>query len=92
MHHLFECRVATVLVIQFVNDNLPAKQRNSIGETKYFRRESQLLGLLQPPWSMRDRKRLDYTVAPEFYSNRLAPSPHTRFFAHDEAIVAYELH
>ena len=78
------------LVIQFVNDNVFDKQRNSVNEVKFFRTEYQLLRLLAPTpstttsWRVLDRKRVDYRVQAEFYRNRLG---NPGGYAHDEAVV-----
>jgi hypothetical protein len=78
-----------LLVIQFVNENLAAKLANSIGETKWFRREAHLRGLLESAgWRVEKRRAFDYTVEADFYRWRLNhPNP----VAHAETIVAYEL-
>lgn len=74
----------SVLVVQFVNDDLPAKQRNSVGEERWFRSEPQLLALLTG-WQVQQRLRLEYEVDPQFYRNLLGhPNP----TAHQEAVVS----
>jgi hypothetical protein len=58
-----------------------------VNETKFFRPEWHLLGLLRP-WEVRRRIALSYDVGPEFYRNRLGhPNP----TGHPETVVAYTL-
>lgn len=76
-----------VLLIQFVNENVDDKIRNSWGEVKFFRTEAQLKRLLTP-FGIVSRKAVEYRVAADFYRNRLQhPAP----FAHDETVVIYEM-
>ncbi len=72
-----------VLVIQFVNEDLRSKYRNSVNETKYFRTENQLTKLISPVTEIYST---DYLVDAEFYKNRLGNSSG---FAHNETIKAY---
>lgn len=78
-----------VLVIQFVNNDLAIKNYNSVNETKYFRNEQHVAGLIDPAkWLLRTRKAVPYHVDADFYRWRLAhPDP----VEHDETIVIYEL-
>lgn len=74
-----------LVVVQFVNDDLRAKRANSVNETKHFRSEVMLLGLLRP-WRVHQRIALAYDVDPQFYANRLGhPSPS----GHPETVVGY---
>lgn len=73
-----------VLVIQFVNDDIPAKEANSVGETAWFRSESDLMALISPAWEVQSRKRVEYQVTREFYANRLGNPNGT---AHEEAVI-----
>lgn len=76
-----------VIVVQFVNDDIKAKLRNSVGEAKVFRNEAQLCELF-PPWVIKNRTAIDHEVDPEFYRNRLGhpnPTPHR------ETILGLEL-
>jgi len=57
-----------VLIIQFTNEDLKSKYKNSINEFKYFRTENQLEELL-PHFTKIYTK--DYKVTKEFYLNRL---------------------
>lgn len=87
-NHLWQsCPVNRILVIQFCNEDLNAKLRNSVNETKHFRTETQLTGLFGP-WLIKQTKRLSYVVGKEFYRNRLEhPNP----TSHEETIVSIEL-
>jgi len=77
-----------VLLIQFVNDDLEAKYKNSVNETKYFRREHELKSLIANTHTIKTRKAVEYTVGAEFYRNRLNhPNP----TAHQETVVGYLL-
>ena len=87
--HLATFHKGRVLIIQFVNEDLAAKLRNSVGERKFFRTELQLQMLLTAaPWYIVSRKAVEYRVDADFYKWRLAhPDPS----AHDEKILIYEL-
>ena len=74
-----------ILVIQFVNENLGIKYKNSISETKYFRCKQQLQGLL-PKNNTKLLYEKEYTVTKEFYVNRLQNVNGTE---HQETLVAY---
>ena len=76
-----------LVLVQFVNDDLPAKQANSLNEQVWFRTETQLSALLGP-WQVVERRRLDYTVDAEFYRWRLNNPNGT---AHTEGIVMLDL-
>jgi hypothetical protein len=82
-NHLSGYHSGQVLVIQFVNEDIQAKLANSVNEVKYFRTESQLLKLLSP-YRVSSRKKIEYTVSPDFYRQRLG---HTNPTAHEEAVV-----
>lgn len=85
--HLGMFHNGRVLVVQFVNENLDDKVRNSWGEVKHFRTEAQLKRLLSP-FGIVSRKAVEYRVGADFYRWRLQhPAP----FAHDETVVIYEL-
>ena len=86
--HLAEFHNGSILVIQFVNDDLKAKQANSVNESKTFFTESQLTGLLSRYWTVTPGNAIDYTVSAEFYRNRLNhPTP----TAHRERLIALTL-
>ena len=85
--HLWSCEIDRILIIQFVNEDLKAKQFNSINETKFFRNEKQLMDLLGY-WSIKQIKKLSYVVEKEFYLNRLKhPNP----TSHQETLLSIEL-
>lgn len=73
-----------VLIIQFCNNDLKAKYKNSINEFKYFRTENQLEALLPKCNKIYSKK---YTVTKEFYKNRLQIN---NAINHKEIINAYE--
>ena len=86
--HLAAFHSGRVLVIQFVNDDLKAKQANSVNESKTFFTESQLTALLSRYWTVTPGNAIDYTVSAEFYRNRLKhPTP----TAHRERLIALNL-
>jgi hypothetical protein len=77
------------LMIQFVNSDMAIKNYNSVGETKYFRREQHLANLIdEAKWTLLSRKAVAYHVDAEFYKWRL---DHPNPMAHDETVVIYEL-
>lgn len=85
--HLWTCEIERILIIQFVNEDLKAKNFNSINETKFFRNEKQLMNLLGY-WSIKQIKKLSYVVEKEFYLNRLKhPNP----TSHQETLLSIEL-
>ena len=57
-----------ILIIQFCNNDLKNKYKNSINEFKYFRNERQLLNLLPECKKIYSKK---YKCNKEFYKNRL---------------------
>ena len=57
-----------VLIIQFCNDDLISKYKNSQNEFKYFRTYSQLKSLIPYAREIYSKK---YIVSPNFYLNRL---------------------
>lgn len=72
----------SLLVIQFANEDLEAKQRNSTNEVKHFRTRQQL-GALFSGWVIKREISISYVVDPDFYRNRLNhPDP----TAHNETI------
>lgn len=73
-----------VLLIQFTNDDLRGKYKNSVNEFKYFRTTQQLEKLLPPNHSKVYSK--EYTVTKEFYVNRLQYKDGTN---HQETLNAY---
>lgn len=76
----------TLLVVQFVNDDLVAKRANSVNESKVFRTEMHLGQLVRPWWRLVRRIAVEYEVHPDFYRNRLGhPNP----TAHAERVVSY---
>lgn len=86
-HHLTSYHQGRLLVIQFVNENLAVKLRNSVNEIKHFRSEPQLIALMTG-WAIHRRIALDYDCHPDFYRNRLGhPSP----VGHPERILSLEL-
>jgi hypothetical protein len=87
MAHLASWHRGPVTLIQFVNDDLAAKERNSVNEVRYFRTEARLRSLLWP-WLVQRRIAVSYDVDPEFYRNRLN-HPHPT--SHPETVVAYTL-
>jgi len=77
-------KVRSVLVIQFVNDDLKSKYYNSQNEPhKYFRSTQQLEKLL-PDYPCIYTK--SYRITEQFYKNRLGPG---NYKPHTETIKAY---
>lgn len=76
-----------ILVIQFVNDDLRSKYVNSIRESKHFRTQSQLEGLLP------DKSELiyssEYQIDSKFYENRLGAG---EYVSHYETLNAYHVY
>lgn len=102
LHYLSDARVRLLLetvavyaerfyLIQFVNDDLPAKYGNSRHEgLRYFRTGADLDRLVESsPWSVGSRWEHEYRVTPDFYENRLGPG---LYQPHDERMVALALH
>lgn len=88
MRHLASYHKGKVLVIQFTNDDLPAKYANSVGETKWFRTTAGTLQLLSKHWQVREIKSINYKVEADFYRERLNhPDPS----AHRETVLVVEL-
>ncbi len=75
--------VDNILIIQFTNEDLISKYKNSVNELKYFRTASQLEALL-PGYEKIYSK--EYIVTAEFYKNRLRLMDGS---SHFEAIGAY---
>jgi len=75
-----------ILVIQFVNEDLMSKYVNSIRETKHFRTQTQLEGLLP------DESELiyssEYDIDSQFYINRLGAG---EYIPHSETLNAYHV-
>ena len=72
-----------ILVIQFINNDLVSKYKNSKNEFKYFRTEQQTQALLP---DLKEIYNIDYTVTQEFYKNRLNIANSQ---PHKETIKAY---
>ena len=89
MSHIASYHKGRVLVIQFVNEDLEAKQRNSFGETKWFRNTADTLKLLgNGGHRLASIKAVDYVVDADFYRERLKhPNP----TSHKETILILEL-
>lgn len=88
LRHLSLNHDGQILLIQFVNDDLEAKQANSVNETKWFRREDHLESLIAHTHLIVDRKSVGYRVGADFYRNRLGhPNP----TPHNETVVGYLL-
>jgi hypothetical protein len=73
-----------ILLIQFVNNDLKSKYKNSKNEKKYFRTEQQLKALI--PNRFKEIYSKDYTVDKEFYVNRLGKENYKN---HQETLKAY---
>lgn len=88
LYHIRQYHKGRVLVIQFANDDLAAKQANSVGETKFFRTTIDTMKLLTEYWRVASAKAVDYVVDADFYRERLNhPSP----TAHHETVLIMEL-
>jgi len=84
----------TLYLVQFVNENIAAKEANSVNEPpRYFRTHTDLIHLIKgsPEWRA-DRCWLSppYRVPPEFYANRLGSDP-ADHVEHEEQILAVRL-
>ena len=89
LNHIALQGTPRVLIIQFINKDLAAKNANSVNEAKWFRNEQQLLALVEASgWVVRQRKALEYDVSAEFYFNRLHNINAT---PHAETILSLEL-
>lgn len=86
MQFLDNVRAPRIIIVQFVNDDLHTKYRNSVGETKYFRTGEQMKALL--PSAAREVMSLSYHVSASFYANRLGLKDAT---PHGETIKVYEI-
>jgi len=85
--HLHSYHRGSVLIIQFVNEDLPAKYANSHNEVKYFRNQLQLAMLFGGGlWRIANQTTVSYKVEAEFYRNRLG-GDHT-YTGHDEAVTS----
>lgn len=89
LNHIASYHKGRLLVVQFVNDNLPAKLANSIGEIKWFRGSKDVMRLLhETKWRVASAKAVDYVVDPDFYRERLNhPNP----TSHHETILILEM-
>jgi hypothetical protein len=81
--HLKTFHNGKILVIQFCNNDLKSKYKNSINEFKYFRTENQLNALLPVCNVIYSTK---YNVTGEFYKNRLNID---NAINHEEILNAY---
>lgn len=72
-----------ILVVQFTNEDLKSKYRNSINELKYFRTKNQLQNLLP---NFKNIYSIKYKCTKEFYKNRLGID---NAIKHKEQINAY---
>jgi len=75
-----------ILLIQFTNENLKMKYKNSINEFKYFRNASQLQALIPDNFKQIYSEKI--TVTKEFYKNRLN---NDNGIEHQETINAFLL-
>ena len=73
-----------ILVIQFENEDLKSKYKNSINEFKYFRTSKQLKALL--PTIKQTIFSKKYKIGKSFYKNRLGKGKYTE---HEETLKAY---
>ena len=74
------------LIIQFENNDLVSKYKNSLNEFKYFRTTEQLKALL--PKNIKTIYEQEYIVDSDFYSNRLGQG---NYISHNETIKGYYL-
>lgn len=81
--HLAKTHQGKILVIQFCNNDLKSKYRNSLNEHKYFRTESQMEALL-PQFKKIYSKQ--FFVDDKFYQNRLKIN---NAISHFETLNAY---
>jgi len=75
-----------ILIIQFENEDLKSKYKNSINEFKYFRTEKQLKQLL--PSGFKTIYEKEYELGSNFYINRLGKGIYK---THKEVLKAYYL-
>lgn len=88
LYHIRSYHKGRVLVIQFANDDLEAKRRNSVGETKWFRTTEETMRLVTEYWRVASAKAVDFVVEAEFYRERLNhPNP----TANHETVLVMEL-
>lgn len=88
LYHIRGYHNGRLLIIQFANDDLAAKQANSVGETKWFRTSRQTMQLVTEYWKGASAKMVDYVVDADFYRERLNhPNP----TSHHESILILEL-
>lgn len=74
-----------ILLIQFCNEDLKSKYKNSKNEFKYFRTENQLLKLIPKMKKIYSKK---YVCSIDFYKNRLNIETNIE---HEETLNAYYL-
>jgi hypothetical protein len=74
------------LIIQFENNDLVSKYKNSLNEFKYFRTTEQLKALL--PKNIKTIYEQEYIVDSDFYNNRLGQG---NYISHNETIKGYYL-
>lgn len=87
-YHIRSYHKGRVLVIQFANDDLAAKQANSVGETKWFRNSLDTMKLMTEYFRVASAKAVDYVVDADFYRERLNhPNP----THHHETVLIVEL-
>lgn len=88
LYHIRGYHDGRILLIQFANDDLEAKRRNSVGETKWFRTTEETMRLVTEYWRVKSAKAVDFVVEAEFYRERLNhPNP----TANHETILIMEL-
>lgn len=88
LYHIRSYHKGRVLVIQFANDDLAAKQANSVGETKWFRNTLDTMKLMTEYFRVASAKAVDYVVDADFYRERLNhPNP----THHHETVLIVEL-
>jgi hypothetical protein len=72
-----------ILIIQFCNNDLKSKYKNSLNEFKYFRTENQLENLLP---KFKKIYNIEYNIDKKFYLNRLGNG---NYIKHKEQLNAY---
>ena len=88
LKHMASYHKGRLLCIQFANQNLVAKNANSVGETKWFRTPAHTARLVEEHWQPVSRKTVEYEVDAEFYRWRLNhPNP----TGHNETLIITEL-
>lgn len=90
LRHVAVWHHGTVVLIQFVNDDVALKYEASLGEPpRWYRTHRQLLDLIdRTPWRVQSKVTVGYEVDAEFYRNRLGSN---NGLAHSETIVRLEL-